>query len=126
MKLNVGQIVFLLSQNDLKIFPAQIVEEIKRKTIEGETISHTIRLPDQNLTEVSLNDVKASIFSSLGELESKMVEDSNNKIKIMIEDVEKMSEIFNQKDDSSKIEEGVMSVDMGNGVKGNINLSDIP
>jgi hypothetical protein len=126
MKLNVGQIVFLLSQNDLKIFPAQVVEEIKRKTIEGETISHTIRLPDQNLTEVSLSEVKASIFSSLGDLESKMIEDSKNKISEMIKGVEKMSEVFGSPSVAPENEEEVMKVDLGGGVQGKINLADIP
>ena len=59
MNYTVGQIVYLLSKKEIKVYPAQIIEEIKRKTINEEIVSYIILLPDKGKTEVLIEELSA-------------------------------------------------------------------
>ena len=63
MSFDVGQIVYLLSKKDERVFPAQVIEEIKRKTIDEELVSYIIRLPNEDKSEVLIEQVDAEIFT---------------------------------------------------------------
>ena len=65
MKFNVGQVVYILSKKETKVFPAIVIEEICRKTIEEESTSYVVRLPDKGKSEVSTEDIAGDIFISL-------------------------------------------------------------
>ena len=62
MRYDVGQVVFLLSKKDMKVFPAQVVEEIISKKLDGENITYMAKLPNKDRTEVSLSEVSADVF----------------------------------------------------------------
>ena len=68
MRYDVGQVVFLLSKKDMKVFPAQVVEEIISKKLDGENITYMAKLPNKDRTEVSLSEVSADVFRDAGSL----------------------------------------------------------
>jgi hypothetical protein len=135
MRYTVGQIVFLLSRKDMKVFPAQIIEEITSKKIDGEKISYTARLPNRKQSEICLDDVDADVFSDAVTLEKFMVDSAKKSIDRVIKSAQDLSEksfII-----ESNLEAAVLSekevltpdqaeIDLGNGVTGRISLSDIP
>ena len=58
----VGQIIYLLNTEKLKVYPVQVVEEITRKSLEGKQITYIVKLPDKEGTNVNLADINAKIF----------------------------------------------------------------
>ena len=136
MKFSVGQIIYLLSTKDIKVYPAQVVEEINRKTLKESVTSYVIKLPDKDGTEVILEQVSAEIFTSINDLEQKMIENAKNKIKLFLVNAKKLEETFLDKPiiDNSESEiadiqdaksENNIEVDLGDGKKGRIDISQI-
>ena len=144
MKYSVGQVIYLLSKKDVKVYPVQVIEEVTRKTIENKMVSYVIKLPDNDETEVLLEQVDAEIFISLEDVELKMMENAALQIKSFLKSAKSMSKIFkdipkeesiseNKKSHPKKSEstkekrkENTAEVDLGNGVKGKINLGNLP
>ena len=141
MSYSVGQIIYLLSKKDVKVYPVQVIEEVTRKTIEKEMVSYVIKLPDSDETEVLLEQVDAEIFTTISDVESKMMENASKQIKSFLDSAKSMSKIFKdippksqgQKDKKSLStdtgtpkSDDTAEVDLGNGVKGKINLGNLP
>lgn len=144
MTYTVGQIIYLLSRKDVKVFPALVVEEIKRKTLEREVISYIVRLPDKDSSEILLEEISADVFTSLDSLQESMILNAKSQITRLLEKAKSASEIFNTNDDLDDIAEetvnkklnnekpenenkdsDIATVDLGNGRFGKINLSAI-
>ena len=85
MNHKVGQIIFLLDNSEMKIFPARIEEEIVRRTVGSEEISHKVLLPDKARSVVSLSDLDVSVFTSLTDLRHHMIENATRTIDRLIE-----------------------------------------
>ena len=145
MNYKVGQIVYLLSRKDIKIFPAQVIEEIRRKTLDKEIISYILRLPNKDRSEVLLDEINADVFTSLEDVDSKMKKNAHEQINGFLKRAKDMESIFNppdldtedkEKERSSTEDHQLVShenndkslaeVDLGNGMKGKINLSELP
>ena len=135
MRYEVGQIVFLLSRKDTKVFPAQIIEEIISKKMDGENISYIARLPNKEKTEIRLDDLAADVFHDAVTLEKFMIDSAKSSISSVIKNASEISSrVFentvqpsHSSDDSANDEESNLAeVDLGNGVKGKLNLNDLP
>tara|TARA_Y100000310_G_scaffold70314_1_gene65942 strand:- start:17389 stop:17790 length:402 start_codon:yes stop_codon:yes gene_type:complete len=132
MSYKVGQILYLLSKKEVKIFPALVIEEIRRKTIDQEMVSYILRLPNKDNSEVLLEEIKADVFTSLTDVESQMVKNAHEQIKVFLRMAKDMESTLNASFENGKsetndmISEDVAEVDLGGGVKGKINLSEIP
>jgi len=121
MKFNVGQIVYILSKKEAKVFPALVVEEICRKTVEEEITSHILRLPNKEKSEVNIDDIDAEIFTSLKKTESKMKQSADEQIADILSTAQKMEAIFN--DDTKnikKVDDDQVKIDLGNGMTANL------
>jgi len=142
----VGQIIYLLSRKDVKVFPALVVEEIKRKTLETEIISYIVRLPDKDSSEILLEEISADVFTSLELLQESMIQNAKSQIDRLLEKAKSASTVFKQDEDIDEIIEetnneksnnkktesesenkdsDIATVDLGNGFVGKINLSAI-
>jgi len=135
MRYEVGQIVFLLSRKDTKVFPAQIIEEIISKKMDGENISYIVRLPNKEQTEICLDDLAADVFHDAVTLEKFMIDSAKSSISRVIKNaIEISNRVFentiqasHSSDDSIDDEESNLAeVDLGGGVKGKLNLNDLP
>ena len=80
MNFSVGQLVYLLTRKDPKVYPALVCEEIKKKSLSGESTSYMIRLPTDEAKEVELDKLDAEVFTSISEAREKIQQ---------IDDVEK-------------------------------------
>ena len=129
MNYTVGQIVYLLSKKDVKVFPARVIEEIKRKTVNEEMISYIVQLPNQDKTEVLLEEISADIFTSIEDVEKRMIENAHSQIKIFLQGARKLESSFQpikQPDPiNGSLPAGKVEVDLGDGVKGKIDISQI-
>lgn len=66
----VGDIVYIISNKQRQVIPAKIVEQVTRRTLNGEQISYKIQLPgDPSQTRiVDLSGVDGSVHSSIDEV----------------------------------------------------------
>lgn len=132
MSYKVGQIVYLLSRKDVRIFPAQVVEEIRRKTIDHELISYILRLPNKERSEVLLDEINAEVFTSLKAVEEAMKKNAYDKIKEFLKNAQALESVLSpekitqEENEVESPDKKVAEIDLGNGVKGKINLNEIP
>ncbi len=149
MSYTVGQIIYLLSRKEIKVYPAQIVEEIKRKTISEEIVSYIIRLPDKSGTEVLIDEVSAEIFTSINDLEIKMVENAKAQIGVFLENAKNLESVFlpakeessaesikdtknipekkkrSRKKKTQEAPSGKVEIDLGNGLKASMSSDTV-
>ena len=158
MNINVGQIVYLLSNRDIRVYPAQVIEEINRKTLSGSDTSYVIMLPDKDKSQVHTSKIDVEIFTSSKELEEKMIENAKRKIGSILESAKELESVFENVveralDSPDTSEEAIdlntivepeqkkkrrrrkspikekkdekVSIDLGNGLTGKINMDSI-
>jgi len=119
---SVGQVLFLLMEKDRRVLPVQIIEQVVRKTLEGESVSYVVKLPDKNSTVVDLDKVKAEIFSDENQARERMTENTLAMIEMIIRrSVVLAGEKFSYHTQKS---ESVSPDEESNG-KNNINISEL-
>jgi sucrose-6-phosphate hydrolase SacC (GH32 family) len=89
----VGQIIYLLSPKTLKVLPSLIVEEITRKTVEETQTQFVVQMPDEKKTRVTIDEVKAKIFSDVESLREFMINNATHTIDQLIKNAVKEKEI---------------------------------
>jgi len=144
---DVGQILYLLINKSQKIAPVQVVEQIVRKSIEGENVSYVVKLPNSEGTKIDLSKIDCEIFISSRDIRSLMVENATSAIDNLVSESVKISqtmfkveaEIFNSEVNTSEGEKSIdimtgdktdhpddkTMIDLGNGVKGRIDMSKL-
>ena len=134
MDLNVGQVIYLLSSKGDNIYPAQVVEKIKRKTIHEEITSYIVCLPDKDSTTLSLDDVNASIFVNLPDVREKLLEVAKSRIDSLSASATKLESRFKNTEQETKnvsigqvlsSESDMATVDLGNGLVAKIDTSQL-
>jgi hypothetical protein len=94
MTYQVGQIVYLLDNKDMKIFPARIEEEIVRRRIGEEETNYKVALPNKERSVVDLSDLDVSVFTSPADVRSHMAENALRTIDGLIERARKIATSF--------------------------------
>jgi hypothetical protein len=98
MKHEVGSIVFLLDNREMKVFPARIEEEIVRRRVGSEVVSYKVSLPNKERTVVDLAELDVSVFTSPADLRSHMSENAMRTIDGIIERARNVSRSFDAPD----------------------------
>mgnify|MGYP003119881832 CR=1 FL=1 len=111
MKYYVGQVLFLLIQKDKKVLPVQVIEQIVRKTLDGETVSYNVRLPDTKMTTASLDSVDAEVFTSAEDAKAVMVKSAVSAIdKIVNVAVSAANDKFESFERPARVDEDVLRI----------------
>ena len=132
----VGQILFMTSEKSMKIIPVQVVEEVVRTTLDGKEQTYMIMFPNKDKTVGDIAHIKGMLFTSKEEVKSYMIENTEKAINAMIETAEKLKySVFNvQKENKPKMQEknmqsninnNIITVDLGNGVKAKMSTKDL-
>lgn len=101
----VGQIIYLLNTEKLKVYPVQVVEEITRKSLEGKQITYIVKLPDKEGTNVNLADINAKIFVDDKNLKSFMYENAKKNIDKLVSNANEVKENLFSETENSVVEE---------------------
>tara|TARA_B100000214_G_scaffold373973_1_gene355533 strand:+ start:426 stop:866 length:441 start_codon:yes stop_codon:yes gene_type:complete len=144
MKLNVGQIIYILSRKEMRVFPVIVVEEICRKTLDEMITSYVVRLPNKEKSEMLLDEIDAEVFTSVQSVEEKMKRSAYEKIMSILSSAKKMESVFQEsiekaatvehiQDDShvenreeeSQLPQETVKVDLGNGITAKFDPSSI-
>lgn len=85
MQYEIGQILFLFIQDDMKIIPVQVVEQVTKKSLNSDTkITYTVRLPNKSRTQANLEDLDSTVFTSLETVRTFMIENATMNIQKMV------------------------------------------
>mgnify|MGYP003118924777 CR=1 FL=1 len=140
MKLSVGQVVFLLTAKSSKVYPALVCEEIKKKSLSGETTNYVVRLPTEDKQEVEIGQLDAEVFETIGDARETILSRVSERIDKMLESAAEMSQIFSGdavlSEDDEEIDEqsGPLDsidtedfaiVDLGDGKTGRLNVKEV-
>ena len=130
----VGSILYLIPESSFMSVPAQVVEEVIRKSIEGETIDHYVKIPGKE-DPALLREIKAEVFEDLGQVKTHLLNLANRKVEKIIKQTQEMTlnnfevpaqELFTEKPkkNSSGKKANKNQIELGNGQKANIVMSD--
>lgn len=101
---NVGDIVYIVSNKKRQVLPAQVIEQINRKTLSGEQIQYQVLIAGapspvdlDSLSAVgkifsSLEDVRISLYKQAEIAISQVIEDASNLASIHFGEVEEEAE----------------------------------
>jgi len=147
----VGQVLYVLMTKEHTVIPVRVVEKILRRTIEGESISHIVELPTPSQNQVDLDKLGPGIYSSSSDAMSAMIENASSTIADIVKKAEHIAQsVFDVKLPTNRstdiidevsmpmqhsesdyqvqtpIEMGEnIEVDLGHGIKGKINLTNM-
>lgn len=91
MKYEVGQIIYLLLNSEMKIVPVRVEEEVIRRRAGSEVTNYKVLLPMKDKHVVDLAELDATPFVSPAELRSHMIENAVKTVDTMIERAARMS-----------------------------------
>lgn len=64
MSYRVGQVLYVVLRKEPNVYPMQVVEEITKKTLEGEVTSYMLRAGADPTKVLAINDIDGEIFDS--------------------------------------------------------------
>ncbi len=137
MAYKVGQVLYLIHPQKLAVIPAQVVEQIIKRTVRGEEIVYNLQ-PPGNRDPVTLSSFDGEVFENLGSVREYLLGNAQRHIESVIEKTGKtVEDSFDipvpeknsrrrrkSKKAEEKIESGTMQVDLGNGQVGNVRISE--
>lgn len=101
----VGQIVYLIPVGERRVLPAQITEEILRRTVRGTETVWMIQIAGSPKS-VPLDADAAEYFTDMTSLREAMLERTRKQVLVMLEKVEATArEIFQESDSATSIVE---------------------
>lgn len=91
---SVGDIVYIVSNKKRQVLPAQVIEQINRKTLSGEQIQYQVLIAGAP-SPVDLDSLSAvgKIFSSLEDVRSSLYKQAEIAISQVIEDASNLANI---------------------------------
>lgn len=91
-KYDVGQVLYILSKKERRVYPVLVVEELVRRTLDGVVTSYNVKLPDRKGTTLPLETVTDSPYSSHNELRDLLVQTATESINSMINEAVSLGE----------------------------------
>ena len=76
---NVGQVVFVISDKHRRVLPVRVVEQVVRRTLDGESIEYRVQGTDPTQT-FALNSIGKTHFSSAQDIKNYMIENARSSI----------------------------------------------
>jgi len=88
MKYSIGQVLYVLMNRETKICPVQVIEEITKKTLTGETTNYVVKSGAKG-DNISLTDLDGQVFDSIDMLRQTLHERVVKMIDAVVENSEK-------------------------------------
>lgn len=80
----IGQVLFVVLKKENRIVPLQIIEELVKRTLEGEIVTYMARL-GVTPEPIAINDVDGEIYTSAEKLRSVLVERATSSLNKIID-----------------------------------------
>ena len=142
MNYKVGQVLYLCNEENMKIIPIQIIEEITRTTIEGKEKNYIATFPDRKKTKINISSIQEQLFSDIKQIKNHMIQNATNAIIRMsnaAQELEKIAfdlnpENVKEKENHVNLNESyvqagnkddIITVDLGDGTKAKMKTSNL-
>ena len=129
----VGQVVYVISRKESRVYPVLVVEETVRRTLDGTLTTYMVRLPDKKGTVVPLDGIADRGFANPDDLREFLIATASRSINTMVDDAVKIGNVLAPAGDrpaaaSDPVEEaeGVIMVDMPDGTKARLRAPNLP
>ena len=80
MVYEVGQVLYVVLRSQQTVIPVQVIEQILRRTLEGEQTTYTVNVPTSNarepLKKMSLDDLDGNVYDSLDGVNGALLENA--------------------------------------------------
>lgn len=83
MRYKIGQVLYVLLNRETKICPVQVVEEITKRTLNGETINYVVKVGKKGET-VPLSEMGGQVFDSIETLRKTLFERITRSVETII------------------------------------------
>jgi hypothetical protein len=93
-KYDVGQVLYVISKKERKVYPVLVIEEIVRKTLSGAETSYIVQLPDRKATTFPLEAVTDHPFTSAAEIRDHLVRTASDSISAMVMEAETLAQVL--------------------------------
>ena len=133
----VGQILYTVLEDKYKVIPVKVVEQVVTKTLDGESIKYTVKLPNKKGTKISISKL-SKLYTNIKELEVSLVSNAKFGIQTMLkESLSLQKKYFEKSTNNLVVEEKInneslkenksstVQIDLGNGQIGNIDISSL-
>ena len=136
----VGTVVWIIHTDRPGLMAYRVVEEITKKTLEGEQIQYLIQAATSTSKTVKLESIKGEVYSNSEEAKMKMIENATRAIDGMVVKIQnnvnkyfhgetqeniKQESIPTIQSSSSKLKEGYEWVTMEDGTKVQVKLPEM-
>ena len=90
---SVGSVLFVLSKNEMNVYPVRVVEEVYRKNLKGDSVSYIVQ--DKTGGVFDLEDIEGAVFSSSADVRSTMFNLLKKKVDEVVDGARRTaSEVF--------------------------------
>lgn len=94
---SVGDIIYIISNKKRQIFPAQVVEQVIRKTLAGQEVTYKVQVPGhERAAPLDLHSFDGTVHESLEKAKSFLYEQASAAIESMLKDAQELSASFDR------------------------------
>lgn len=80
MKYSIGQVLYIVLNKEAKVYPVQVVEELVKRTLEGEQVTYLVQGGLNVDSKIPLSDIDGEIFDTPEKVKSILLERANTTI----------------------------------------------
>ena len=132
IKKQVGQVIYILSNSEMSLIPSLIVEEVVRRTIEGEEINYTLEMIGNSGAKkrFALDTSKYKVFEDISHAKEYLSRNALEAIDTLCVKASQKAEILldTTKKDKNLHEEDVLQYEemlLDNGMRVKVNLQKV-
>lgn len=85
MSYSVGQVLYVVLRKEPNVYPMQVVEEITKKTLDGEVTTYMLRAGSDPSKVLALNDIDGEVFDSSDNARKTLIERVSQSINHRVE-----------------------------------------
>lgn len=82
----VGQVLYVVLRKEARVYPMQVVEEITKKTLEGEVTTHMVRAGINVDKVLAITEIDGEVFDSAEKAKNVLIERASNAISSRVDD----------------------------------------
>jgi ferric-dicitrate binding protein FerR (iron transport regulator) len=94
MTYRVGQVIFVVLNKRMQVFPMMIVEEIVKRTMHGEEVNYVLQGGTDTSTTILLNKVDGEIFESAEEAKYVLTSRATSQIEKLVDSAVELAAVW--------------------------------
>lgn len=105
MSYHVGQIIFVVLNKKIQVYPMMIIEEIVKRTLEGENVNYVLQGGSDSASTILLNQIDGEIFESADEAKYVLTSRATEQIERMVDLAVERSKEWYKKDSQTDVQQ---------------------